>query len=70
MAATSTTRMATPSCSAANGTPMTAPTASTVASRGATSVAERLGVTTVATVDRRDFTVVRPAHVDAFTLVP
>lgn len=34
------------------------------------AVAERLGVTELATVDRRDFTVVRPAHVDAFTLRP
>ncbi|MGH8983918.1 MAG: type II toxin-antitoxin system VapC family toxin [Acidimicrobiia bacterium] len=34
------------------------------------AVAERLGLDTVATLDRRDFTVVRPAHVDAFTLVP
>ncbi|MGH9092130.1 MAG: type II toxin-antitoxin system VapC family toxin [Acidimicrobiales bacterium] len=34
------------------------------------AVAERLGVTELATLDRRDFTVVRPAHVDAFTLLP
>jgi len=32
--------------------------------------AERLGVTTVATLDRRHFSVVRPRHVDAFELVP
>ncbi|WP_235856850.1 type II toxin-antitoxin system VapC family toxin [Occultella glacieicola] len=32
--------------------------------------AERLGVSEIATVDRRHFTVVRPAHVDAFTLLP
>jgi uncharacterized protein len=32
--------------------------------------AERLGVTTLATTDRRDFSVVRPAHVDRFDLVP
>jgi predicted nucleic acid-binding protein len=32
--------------------------------------AERLGITEVATVDRRHFTVVRPHHVDAFTLLP
>lgn len=34
------------------------------------ALAERLGVTTVATVDRRHFTVVRPRHVASFTLVP
>jgi predicted nucleic acid-binding protein len=34
------------------------------------AVAERLGATELATVDRRDFSVVRPAHVDAFTLLP
>jgi len=34
------------------------------------ATAERLGVTDVATVDRRHFTVVRPAHVPAFTLLP
>jgi uncharacterized protein len=34
------------------------------------TVAERLGVATVATLNRRDFTVVRPRHVDAFELVP
>ena len=32
--------------------------------------AERLGATTIATLDRRHFTVVRPIHVDAFQLVP
>lgn len=32
--------------------------------------AERLAVTTVATVDRRDFSVVRPRHVDHFELLP
>ena len=32
--------------------------------------AERLAIETVATFDRRHFTVVRPAHVDAFTLLP
>ncbi|MFF7778494.1 hypothetical protein ACFZCG_29260 [Streptomyces tanashiensis] len=32
--------------------------------------AERLGVREVATVDRRHFGAVRPAHVDAFTLLP
>ena len=34
------------------------------------AVAERLGVTTVMTIDRRHFTVVRPSHVDVFTLLP
>lgn len=34
------------------------------------AVAERLGITEVATLDRRHFTVVRPRHVDAFTLIP
>jgi predicted nucleic acid-binding protein len=34
------------------------------------ALAERLGVARIATVDRRDFAVVRPRHVDAFELVP
>jgi hypothetical protein len=34
------------------------------------AAAERLGVTTVATLDRRHFDVVRPAHVAAFELAP
>jgi predicted nucleic acid-binding protein len=34
------------------------------------AAAERLGVTTIATLDRRHFGVVRPAHVDAFELIP
>lgn len=34
------------------------------------AVAERLGVTTIGTVDRRDFSIVRPRHVTAFTLLP
>jgi len=34
------------------------------------AAAERLGVQEIATLDRRDFTVVRPAHVGAFTLLP
>ena len=34
------------------------------------AIAERLGVTTVATLNRRDFTVVRPAHCAAFRLIP
>lgn len=32
--------------------------------------AERLRISEVATLDRRHFTVVRPAHVAAFTLLP
>jgi predicted nucleic acid-binding protein len=34
------------------------------------AVAERLGITEVATLDRRHFGVVRPRHVDALTLLP
>jgi predicted nucleic acid-binding protein len=34
------------------------------------AAAERLGITTVATLDRRHFGVVRPAHVAGFELVP
>lgn len=34
------------------------------------AVAERLGITDVATLNRRDFTVVRPAHCEALTLIP
>jgi len=34
------------------------------------AAAERLGISTIATVDRRHFSVVRPAHVSAFELVP
>jgi uncharacterized protein len=34
------------------------------------AAAERLGVTTIATLDHRHFAVVRPAHVSAFDLVP
>lgn len=38
---------------------------------GATiAVAERLGLTTVATLDHRDFATVRPAHCEALTLLP
>lgn len=32
------------------------------------AVAERLGITTIATLDRRHFPVVRPRHVEAFAL--
>lgn len=34
------------------------------------ATAERLGVTTIATLNRRDFAVVRPAHCDALDLIP
>jgi len=34
------------------------------------AVAERLGAKRIATLDHRDFTVVRPSHVTAFTLLP
>jgi len=34
------------------------------------AVAERLGTRTIATLDRRHFSVVRPGHVAAFDLVP
>lgn len=34
------------------------------------AVAERLGVVQLATLDRRHFTVVRPAHAEAFEILP
>lgn len=34
------------------------------------AIAERLDVTTMATLDHRDFPVIRPAHCDVFDLVP
>jgi hypothetical protein len=34
------------------------------------AVAERLKLTTLATLNRRDFAVVRPQHTDAFELLP
>jgi predicted nucleic acid-binding protein len=34
------------------------------------AAAERLGIAEVATVDRRHFSVVRPSHIGAFTLLP
>jgi predicted nucleic acid-binding protein len=34
------------------------------------AIAERLGLAEVATLDRRHFTVVRPVHVSALTLLP
>jgi uncharacterized protein len=34
------------------------------------TIAENLGVTTIATHNQRDFRVVKPRHTDAFTLLP
>jgi predicted nucleic acid-binding protein len=34
------------------------------------TVCEKLAITTLATLNRRDFTVVRPRHVEAFDLIP
>lgn len=34
------------------------------------ATAERLGINEIATVDHRHFTVVRPHHIEAFTLLP
>lgn len=34
------------------------------------ATAERLGINEIATVDRRHFTIVRPGHTEAFTLLP
>lgn len=34
------------------------------------AIAERYEVTTIATINARDFRIVRPAHCDAYTLVP
>lgn len=34
------------------------------------AVAERLGIAAIATLNHRDFTVVRPRHVEAFELLP
>jgi hypothetical protein len=34
------------------------------------AAAERLGADTVATTDRRDFSIARPVHIPAFALVP
>jgi hypothetical protein len=34
------------------------------------AVAERLKLHVIATTDRRDLSIVRPAHVERFTLVP
>ncbi len=37
---------------------------------GQITVAERLGLTTIATLDRRHFGVVRPSHTKVLTLIP
>lgn len=34
------------------------------------TTAERLGINEVATIDRRHFNIVRPRHIEAFTLLP
>ncbi|GII03002.1 type II toxin-antitoxin system VapC family toxin [Planobispora takensis] len=34
------------------------------------AIAERLDVTQIATLDRRDFTLIRPRHIPAFRLLP
>ncbi len=34
------------------------------------ATAERLGISAIATIDRRLFPVVRPSHINAFTLLP
>jgi predicted nucleic acid-binding protein len=34
------------------------------------ATAERLGVSSVATLDHRHFTIVRPRHIEAFDLLP
>lgn len=34
------------------------------------AIAERLNISTLLTLNRRDFSVVRPRHVEAFTLLP
>jgi uncharacterized protein len=34
------------------------------------AIAERLGVKTIATIDHRDFSVVRPRHVPHFEIIP
>lgn len=34
------------------------------------ATAERLRITRIATLDRRDFSIVRPAHTDTFELLP
>ena len=34
------------------------------------AVAERINVTTIATLNRRDFAVVRPVHCDCLQLIP
>jgi len=40
------------------------------AARRGLTVAENLNIVTIATLNRRDFNVVRPRHIDAFELLP
>ncbi|MBA3872913.1 MAG: PIN domain-containing protein [Anaerolineae bacterium] len=35
-----------------------------------TAIAERLNITRILTVDRRDFDILRPAHIDHFEILP
>lgn len=41
-----------------------------IADAAVAAIAERLGLTGIATLDHRHFTVIRPRHVQAFTLLP
>ena len=41
-----------------------------IAGAAVAAIAERLGLTGIATLDHRHFTVIRPRHVQAFTLLP
>jgi hypothetical protein len=41
-----------------------------IAGAAVVAIAERLGPTEIATLDYRHFTVIRPRHVQAFTLLP
>ena len=41
-----------------------------VAAASVVTLAEQLEIGEIATLDRRHFSVVRPRHVDAFTLLP
>jgi uncharacterized protein len=43
---------------------------SELADASVVAVAERLGVTTLLTIDRRHFSVVQPRHADVFSLLP
>lgn len=41
-----------------------------VADASVVALAERMNISTIATIDRRDFSIVRPRHIGAFTIVP